>query len=105
MRILLDHMIPHRLRHRIEGDVFTAKYMGWEGLQNGNLLEAADEAAFDVLVTNDKRMRYQQNLARYRVAILQLDAPSNDVNDMLPLVPRINEALKSIPSGGFMVVG
>ncbi len=98
-------MIPHRLRFYIDGSAVTTKYMVWHELKNGELLEAAEKAAFDVLVTNDKNLRHQQNLSRYRLAIVQLDAPSNDINDMLPLVPEVNEALKTIRPGDFVAVG
>lgn len=105
MQILLDHMVPHEMRHLVEGEVFTVQYMGWSHLQNGKLLEAADEAAFDVLVTHDKGMRHQQDLAQYRVAVLQLDAPSNQMRHLTPLVPEINAALKALRPGDFVVVG
>lgn len=105
MRILLDHMLPHELRRRIEGDVFTARFMGWAKLQNGDLLEAADEAYFDVLVTHDKEMRHQQNLTRYRLAVIQLDALSNRIDHLAPLVPSVNAALKTISPGELVVVG
>lgn len=51
--------------------------MGWEELQNGELLETCEENEFDVLVTHDESMRHQQNIARYDLTV-QLDAPSND---------------------------
>ncbi len=98
-------MIPHRLRFYIDGDAFTTKHMVWQELENGDLLEAAEKAAFDVLITNDKSLRYQQNLSGRRLAVVQLDALSNDINDMLPLIPYVNEALKTIRPGDFVVVG
>lgn len=105
MRILLDHMVPHELRYHLNGDIFTTQYMGWEEFQNGDLLEAVSGADFDVLVTHDKSMRYQQNMPRYAFAVVQLDAASNDSKDIFPLVPRINKALKTISPGDFVVVG
>lgn len=103
-RVLLDHMIPHRLRFHLAGEVATAKYMGWQALKNGELLDAAEEDGFDVLITNDRSLRYQQNLLARRLAVIQLDARSNDINDMLPLVPNVNEALEATAPGSFVVI-
>ncbi|PSQ79013.1 MAG: hypothetical protein BRD37_01585 [Bacteroidetes bacterium QH_8_67_23] len=98
-------MVPHELRRLLEGDVFTTQFMGWDQLQNGQLLEACDERGFDVLLTHDKNMRHQQELTQYQTAVLQLDAPSNDPEDVRLLVPQINEALRDLTPGEFVVVG
>lgn len=64
MKVLLDSNVPHDLRGRLSHhDTFTAKYMGWSALKNGDLLKAAEEAGFEVLVTGDKTLPYEQNLA------------------------------------------
>jgi hypothetical protein len=73
MKILLDVCTPVQVRLALVGhDVRTAVKMGWGQLENGALLAAADVAAFDLFVICDKNMRYQQNLARRRLAILEL---------------------------------
>ena len=63
MRVLLDQPTPVPLRAFLKGHVVTtAAHQGWGRLKNGELLNAAEAAGFDVLVTTDKNMRYQQNL-------------------------------------------
>jgi predicted nuclease of predicted toxin-antitoxin system len=73
MRILFDHGTPAPLRDFLtEHTVMEAKVQGWDTFQNGDLLIAADAAGFDVLVTTDKNMRYQQNLSTRAIAIVVL---------------------------------
>lgn len=76
MRILLDQGTPAPLRHELTGHSVTTAYeKGWAALKNGELLKAA-EADFEALVTTDKNLRYQQNLAGRRLAILVLPTTS-----------------------------
>ena len=73
MRVLFDQATPVPIRFFLESHtVSTAAHEGWERLQNGELLNAAEAAGFDVLVTTDKNMRYQQNLAGRKIAIIVL---------------------------------
>ena len=75
MKVLLDENIPHDLRpHLAHHDTYTVAYLGWAGLRNGRLLEAAEVNGFDVLVTGDLSMSYQQNLTSRRIAIVSLSA-------------------------------
>ena len=72
MRVLFDQGTPAPLRHVLTAHVVSTAYeMGWSALSNGDLLDAA-EAQFDVFVTTDQNLRYQQNLAGRRLAILIL---------------------------------
>ena len=66
MKVLLDHDVPHRLRHALapQHEAFTTRYLRWEHLKNGLLLQAAHDAGFDAFLTLDLNLRYQQNLAR-----------------------------------------
>jgi hypothetical protein len=76
MRILFDHGTPAPLRHALAAHaVVTAYEMGWTNLDNGALLSAA-EAEFDVLITTDQNLQYQQNLPRRTLAILVLSTTS-----------------------------
>lgn len=94
MRILLDECVDRRLARDIIGhEVKTAAQMGWAGKSNGDLLTLA-EAKFDVFVTTDRNLFFQQNLARFRIAVLILTARSNRLEDLQPLVP---ELLKTLP--------
>ena len=73
MRILLDENLPHKLRRLLAGhDVRTAAYQGWAGLGNGALLKAAEDAAFDAILTADQGIRYQQNRKNCQVALIVL---------------------------------
>jgi predicted nuclease of predicted toxin-antitoxin system len=76
MRILFDHSTPAPLRKYLtRHSVTTAKDRGWDRLNNGDLLAKAEKAGFDVLVTADKSMRYQQNLRGRRIALVVLGTP------------------------------
>ena len=60
MKLLLDENLPHQLRHEIPGhDCVTVAYMGWSGVENGELLARATSAAFDALVTKDANVQYE----------------------------------------------
>ena len=73
MRILFDHNTPRGIaRHLMGHNVTEAKERGWERLANGDLLAAAEEAGFDMLLTADKNMSYQQNLSGRKIALVVL---------------------------------
>ena len=73
MNILLDHGTPRGIARALHSHtVKEAKAQGWDTLSNGDLLKAAEEAGFDVLVTTDKNLRYQQNLQGRKLAIVVL---------------------------------
>ena len=76
MLILFDHVTPKGIARFLSGHTVTkAKQRGWDTLSNGDLLAAAEQAGFDVLITADKNMRYQQNLKGRRVALVVLSTP------------------------------
>lgn len=73
MRILFDHGTPFPLRTSLTGhDISRTQDMGWDRLGNGELLTAAEQAGFELLLTTDKNIRYQQNLAGRKIAIVVL---------------------------------
>lgn len=75
MKVLLDENLDHRLRGNLGShEVFTANYMGWSGLENGMLLAAAEEAGFDLLLTGDRSLYREQNLAGRRLAIVAMSS-------------------------------
>ena len=92
MLILLDHGTPAPLRLFLKGHtVRKAKDLGWDTLTNGELLKAAEEAAFDLLLTTDKNIRFQQNLAKRVIAIVVLGNPR------WPVVRRyVNQVLADV---------
>ena len=77
--------------------------MRWRGLKNGGLLTRVSEH-FDVLITVDKNMRFQQNLKKYAVGVIVLLVYSNDYDTLKPLVPRIREALLTIQPGDLVIL-
>jgi hypothetical protein len=73
MRILFDHGTPKGLAHSLPGHtIITAQAREWDKLDNGALIDAAEEAAIDLLLTTDRRIRYQQNLAGRKIALVVL---------------------------------
>ena len=85
MNILLDENLDSRLRRDLPGHtVESVPLIGWAGLKNGALLAAAEEG-FNVLLTMDSNMVHQQNLTRFRIAIIALKARSNRLVDTRPL--------------------
>jgi hypothetical protein len=73
MRVLFDQATPVPIRPYLEGHtVSTAFQQGWDKLKNGELLTAAEQVGFDLFLTTDKNMRYQQNLADRKIAIVVL---------------------------------
>lgn len=77
MKVLLDESCPAQLRaHLAHHETFTAVYAGFGGFRNGDLLRAAEDGGFDVLVTADKTLRYEQNLIGRKLALVCLSANS-----------------------------
>ncbi len=100
MRLLIDECVDERLRFLFPGhDCQTARFANLGGLKNGRLLEAAEAAAFDVLITVDQSIPDQQDLSGGRLALVILCGPTNRLHDLEPLVPAVESALRSIGRG------
>jgi hypothetical protein len=100
MRILLDECVPRPLLRELSmHDVHTVPEMGWSGTRNGQLLAAMAAAGFEVFLTVDQNLQFQQNLATSSVATIVLCAVSNRLADLLPLMPRVHTVLSSIRPG------
>ena len=78
--------------------------MGWAGIKNGALLKLAD-GRFDALLTVDQGIEYQQNLSGLSISVVVMLAASNDVDDLRPLLPGVEQALASLRTGETMRVG
>jgi hypothetical protein len=75
VKVLLDENLPHDLRHHLSHhDTFTAVYAGFSGMKNGELLQVAEEAGFDVLVTGDRTLHLKQNMGGRKLALISLSA-------------------------------
>lgn len=103
MKVLLDENIPHDLRpHLAHHDTYTVAYLGWAGLKNGRLLEAAWAERFDVLVTGDLSISYQQNLTGRQIAVVSLSAINWPFIE--PHLDKIVKAVDEAVPGGFVRV-
>ena len=98
MHILLDEKnLPRRLASKLVGhEVLTVQRSGWSGVKNGKLLVLA-ATQFDVLLTMDSNLEYQQNLATLPIGVLVIQAVSNRIEHLEPVVPNILQELKHFP--------
>jgi len=93
------------LRRELHGhDVKTVEEAGWPGVKNGELLRLAAKG-FDVLLTVDRNLEYQQNFSGLTLAVIVVDAASNDVAVLRPLMPAVREALPKARPGTVTHVG
>jgi hypothetical protein len=104
VNLLLDECVPNRLRYSLSGhNVKSASEMGWTGLKNGALL-AKVENSFDVFITVDRNLSFQQNIPKLRIAVLLLRAQSNELSALQPLVPKMLSALPTLKPGTVTVI-
>lgn len=100
MRLLIDECIDQRLRLLFPThDCQTAGFAKLAGLKNGRLIDAAESAGFDVLITVDQNIPDQQNLIGRTISVLILCAPTNRLHDLEPLLPEARSALSAINPG------
>ena len=100
MRLLFDECTPKRLTHDFPGHhVQTVTDVGLNGLKNGQLLRAAVEMGIDVLLTVDQRLRFQQNLSQFNLAVIILVAKPCRYPQLKLLVPKVLKTLETIRPG------
>ena len=99
-RVLLDENVDRQLKPLFDPghNVLTVQERGWDGLKNGALLRAASEE-FDVFVTMDRNLPYQQNLRVLDLAVVVVRAVSNAFVDVAPLMPKVNAAVWTTEPG------
>ena len=106
MKVLFDHNLPHKLRTSLGTlgghEIVTASYMGWGELKNGDLLRAAEETSFDVFVTGDRSLVYEQNITGRPLAIVALS--TNNWPIVKNHIPQIVAAIDSAIPGSFQTV-
>lgn len=103
-KILLDENLDWRLRRDLPGhEIESAPVIGWPGLKNGALLADA-EKPFEVLLTMDSHMVHQQNLAKFRIAVVALQTRSNRLADTRPPMLKVLNALPSAQPGTLKVI-
>lgn len=104
-RVLLDNNLDHRFGRLLTGhQVIHSRFLGWRNLRNGELIAAAEAEGFDVLITVDKNLRYQQNLAGRRISIVTLNSVLITLLDIAPLAPKVLQALDDLVEGLFVVI-
>lgn len=96
MRILLDESLPQRLSGEFRGHaVQTVAAKGWSGLKNGDILRVA-APEFDVFITADQNLQFQQNLSALPLAVIVLVAPNTKLETLRPLIPEVLARLASL---------
>jgi len=92
MKVLLDECLPKKLKRELpDHEVTRVQEMGWSGIKNGALVRLIQASDFEVFVTIDGNLEYQQNLRAINFAIIVLDAPDNTFATLRPLMPEVNE--------------
>jgi predicted nuclease of predicted toxin-antitoxin system len=105
VRVLLDNNVNHRFTRLITGhDVIHVQDIGWEDLQNGELIATAESAGYDVMITADKRMQYQQSLKGRKISIIVLNSRRIIFEDIAPLAPQVLATLEHLPQGSFVTI-
>lgn len=89
MKILLDEYVTKKLRAFLnEHEVFTVTQMGWNGFRNGNLIEKAIGKNFDLIITIDKNLRFQQNIQKKDLIVVVFDSPTSKISDLEKFIPK-----------------
>lgn len=100
MRVLLDEQLPRQLAPYLVGhEVRTTQQQGWAGLKNGELLQRARAAGFEVFMTGDQGLQHQQNLTQTGLFVVVVVAVSNALEDLLPCLPAALAAIGSARAG------
>lgn len=106
MRILIDECLNWRLGRALTGHFFASvAKMGWSGIQNGQLLALAEQNYFDVFLTADRNLSFQQNTAQCRIAIVVLEGTGIQLHETLPLMPKVLAILPTLQPGQVVRVG
>jgi len=106
MRVLLDENLPRQLKRHLTGDdeVLTVPERGWSGKKNSELLRLA-AGEFDVFLTMDRGVEFQQNIQNLLIGVMVIRAPSNRFEDLQPLIPDMKAAMRTIQPGQVSLVG
>ena len=100
MKVLLDECLPIDFRHHLPGyEVHTAEWAGFKSLRNGQLLQQAESAGYEVFLTVDQGVPHQQNLVQRKISVLIICSRTNQIEDLLPVVGAILVALGEIQPG------
>lgn len=105
MNILIDECLDWRLcRALTDHECSSVREAGWAGLTNGKLIEKAQER-FDVFLTGDRNLSFQQNVSRLNIAVIVLEAGSTRLIDTLRMIPYVLKTLETIQPGQVIRIG
>lgn len=96
MKILLDECVTKRLKKYLEEfEVFTVTELGWSGIKNGKLLTSCVENGFDILLTIDKNLMFQQNLDKFSITIVVINSTTSKVEDIITFLPSFKSQVNT----------
>lgn len=99
MKVLLDECVPRKLKREIANhEVITVTEQGWSGVENGELLNLA-ATEFDIFLTVDQNLSFQQNLRNFNIGIILMVARNNRLKTLLPLMPAVRVAIEDVKAG------
>jgi hypothetical protein len=105
LKVLLDNCVPRPFERALIGhDVTHCSRLGWERLTNGRLLAAAEQAGFEVFVTVDQGIRYQQTMIGRTLSIIFIRSVKNDMPTLTPLASTVLKGIGTVEPGKFLVV-
>ena len=100
MKILIDECLPKSIKHEFFGHItLTVREMGWDSKTNGELMNSAMNGGFEVFVTIDKNLQFQQNLKKYNIIVIVLNAFKNELEFLKPLIPDVLKRLNELKKG------
>ncbi len=106
MRVLIDESLPRELALALEGhEARTVQQEGWSSVSNGELLRRAAQSEFQIFLTPDRNLQYQQNIQSAGIAVVVLRAASNRLEDLMPLIPALLVLLGGLKSGTVTQIG
>lgn len=106
MRVLIDECLNWRLGRELTGHyAISVQKMGWSGVKNGHLLMLATQNGFDVFLTGDRNLSFQQNPADLRIAVIVLEAEGIQLAQTLPLIPKVLAVLPTLKPGQVIKIG
>ncbi len=106
MKILIDECLPKSIKHEFFGHLaLTVRDMGWDSKTNGELMSVAMNEGFEVFVTVDKNLQFQQNLKKYNIIVIVLDVFKNEIEFLKPIVPDVLKGLTDLRKGEAYIFG
>ena len=90
-KVLLDENLPVKIKYRLQDvcEIYTVTDKNWNALENGDLIDVMQQDSFDYLITSDKNLQYQQNLAKYSIGFIVLNIKDNNYETVLPMLEKI----------------